>query len=268
MRRFIAWLWTLVRDEAVTQSGYWVAGKILSASVTALGMVTLMAAILNAPVSSGNAVVILVFGCTLLFVMYALRDRFEVPKQPSSDLTPDFLVKKEREEIAKLPDISWSFDDPESTMQSPLGLASSSGQETYVWVIQARGRNNGDRLTHVSGFIRSNKTGDEYPLGLVVNGQVVKPEATSGIPGGGDFLTMTWPLPSDDPKRNGGIRVSKFLYDFPTVTFVFKYGDKRYEREFSNKELIDQLQKYERWWLESLTDRLKRQPSVRLKDSP
>jgi hypothetical protein len=103
--------------------------------------------------------------------------------------------------------VSWNFED---VQHPPFFLDFEKANELQGLVLicfQAHGRNNSDKpIMNISGFVRSNITNKEFPINFIVQGILVAPENTNGIPQFADFDIVTW---SDIPRIDNGAVVSK-----------------------------------------------------------
>jgi hypothetical protein len=155
--------------------------------------------------------------------------------------------------MRKPPDISWTFDS-RKTRNDPyfLGFTSRGREEPRVICFQARGRNNLVRpIRDVSGYIRSDVAPIEYPVLLVLGGQLISFEQVSGIPNTGQFEINSEHIPSDRPDMTESIPVSKFLTEFGPFSFVFEYDGSRIVRRFTVKEIKSILAAFQRDYLAS-----------------
>lgn len=162
-----------------------------------------------------------------------------------------------------LSDIDWKFERPEAPVPF-LGLASSFGEEPYVYLFQFHAKNNlNERLTNLSGYIQSRSSDTRLPVGINVGGTIVDFSAVDGVPANADFEIMTWPLPSNVAHRTGGMTVSKFLVEFAECVFVFNYNGRQYTRVFTNTEVLQPIEKFAR---ERAEEAAKRTPRVQLRE--
>jgi hypothetical protein len=146
---------------------------------------------------------------------------------------------------AAKPEISWNFDEAGDGYF--LGMTGSPNEAAEVLSFQAKGHNNlDDPIIDLSGYVRSDRTNDQFPLYFSVNGIRVKPENTNGIPIGADFL-IDVPFTHDE-KQIGTFRMptAKFLADFAPFTFIYKYQGKTFTRRFELPEIEAVVQKFER----------------------
>jgi hypothetical protein len=132
------------------------------------------------------------------------------------------------------PDITWSFDNNPSAYF--LGMSGGPEAAGVVSSFQATGHNNLETLIErVSGYLLVDRNNNKYPLYLVINGTIVKPEETNGIPPGADF-TIAIPFYIQN-RQEQYIEALKFLSDFPPFTFVFEYDGNTYKRRFTRDEV-------------------------------
>lgn len=163
------------------------------------------------------------------------------------------------------PQLEWWFDRKDKPTAF-LGLSSSLGEEPYIYLLQFYGKNNtNERLTGLSGYVQSRSSDRRLPIGINVGGTIHEFNATEGIPPYGEFILMTWPLPSNTPSRTGGLTVSRFLIEFAEFTFVFNYNGKQFSRTFTNQEILAPIQEFTRTLAEQAS---RRRPSVTLKPDP
>ncbi|SRR5713101_1013112 len=135
-------------------------------------------------------------------------------------------------------DIAWNFEAAKP-LQYFLAMVGGAGEESWVLGFQATGQNNMEGpISHVSGFIRSDITNAQFPMRLDVDGRLVRPEETRGIPRGAQFVVGSERFPSPDrSRRDEGMPASRFLVEFATFTFVFEYDGREFVRHFSNEEI-------------------------------
>jgi hypothetical protein len=120
-------------------------------------------------------------------------------------------------------------------------LFSASGGPTgpIVGGIQATGENKSDEfIGPLSGFIRSEITGQQFPI--LINDSAGKdvPLDGYGVPAGNQFRVFA-------PLRNGVVPLSaeEFMRDFSRFTFVFQYGNHTYTRRFTPEEVQKEMQR-------------------------
>ena len=160
--------------------------------------------------------------------------------------------------------IQWQFDLAENPIPF-LGLASSFGEEPYVYLLQFYGKNNtNETLNGINGFVQSKSSDVRVPIGINVGGTIYAPDKTGGIPPGAEFAIMTWPLPSNMPMKTGGITDARFLVDFAQFDFVLNYNGKQYTRTFTNAEIREPIEKFAR---ERADEAAKQKPGVKLKSA-
>jgi hypothetical protein len=119
--------------------------------------------------------------------------------------------------------------------------ASGDDKGIRIQSFQAAGQNNSDEfIAPLSGFVRSEITGNSFPLQVNDNGTLVSSEGY-GIPAKHQFNIGVRIVAND----GGGITSSEFLRDFGRLTFVFKYGNHTYNRRFSPDEIEAEVRRME-----------------------
>lgn len=130
--------------------------------------------------------------------------------------------------------ITWDFDHV-------LGIAGGGGQEAIISRFQVHGKNNQDRpIIHISGVWRSDLNGRTLPIEFAVDGQMVAPEETNGIPRKAEFNIYSAQLPSTDPPREGTVE-SKFFSVFGPFTLELTYDGRSLVRHFTSEHLLKEL---------------------------
>jgi len=180
-----------------------------------------------------------------------------------------FLITRPASAVPRPPEaspdieISWKFDEL-PPLPPVLGLASSFGEEPYVYLLQFYGKNNtNERFDRISGFVQSRSSDTRLPVGINVSGTIFEPDQTAGIPAGAEFAVMTWPLPSNMPGKTGGMTVSRFLVDFAEFSFVFNYNGQQYTRIFTNSEILKPIEQFAR---DRAAEAAKQIPRVQLRE--
>ena len=139
--------------------------------------------------------------------------------------------------ITHPPDIVWDF-------AHVLGMSGGGGQETIIGRFQVHGKSNlDDRITDMRGLWRSDVNGRTLPMQFYVDGRMVAPEDTTGIPRKAEFNIYSAALPSTNPPRDGTVE-SKFFSVFgPFTALELTYGDgkKVIHNHFTRGDILKQL---------------------------
>ncbi|MDR6834843.1 MULTISPECIES: hypothetical protein [unclassified Sphingopyxis] len=125
-----------------------------------------------------------------------------------------------------------------------LGMMRSGFDPVRVTGFQLQGRNHGALIDNMSGFVRSDMTGQSLPIFLNVEGDPVLPEETYGIPAGADFGVCAF-----FGERNStrpGINSEQFIGEFGAFTVVIEYDGKRWQRSFGEEEIEAQMSRFVR----------------------
>jgi hypothetical protein len=131
-------------------------------------------------------------------------------------------------------DVTWDFDHF-------LGMAGGGGFETRITGFNVHGTNNRDEpIIHVTGFWRSDLNNTTVPIRLVVGGQRVPPEDSTGIPRKSAFDITSAELPTTTPQRDG-IPESQFYSVFGPFTLELEYDGKRLAHHFTTDDILKQL---------------------------
>ncbi len=135
--------------------------------------------------------------------------------------------------------VQWTFRN----FFAPTG----GGGEIRFPNFQAFGKNGKQPIAKISGFIRSDLTGEQlYNLGLVIGGRMVPPSKTYGIPPNAEF-TVTIPLSEKALDYNTYLTEYQLLERFGAFTFVVFLDGARYEFPFSTTQVrksIDAFRAY------------------------
>jgi hypothetical protein len=123
-----------------------------------------------------------------------------------------------------------------------LGM-SYSGTKVVVGSFQAKGRNrSGTPVTHVLGYIRSNITNETYPLYFNIDGHLVPPSDTHGIPPNAFFgISVPFYTSTGSP-----LDVEPFLAKLGDFTFTIQYDEQTYQRHFSLRMVRKQIEAFKR----------------------
>ena len=119
-------------------------------------------------------------------------------------------------------------------------MLGAGGRDNGIVVssIQATGQNTSDEFIEpISGFVKSEITGKQFPILVSDNGNLVSPEGY-GIPAKHQFNVAA--IISDSV-----ISGAEFLRDFGRMTFTFKYGDHIYTKHFAPEELEAEVKRAE-----------------------
>lgn len=119
-------------------------------------------------------------------------------------------------------------------------LLSAAGNQGGMIIggIQATGQNESDDfLGPISGFVRSEVTGQQIPMLVDSDKGEEVPLDGYGIPARNQFRVFT--------KFGTQLNATDFLRDFGRMTFVFQYGDHIYKKHFSPEELEQEIQRTE-----------------------
>jgi hypothetical protein len=137
-------------------------------------------------------------------------------------------------------EIAWEFG-PEDHF---LALAGSLDQVAVIG-FQATGANLSKRpIAEISGYAQSNMTNERFPMFMVVNRELTKPEDTYGIPPN-TKSQISCPFTLRNPAVDR-IPVERFLVDFTEIIFVFNYDGKTYQRRFIENEIEQQVMRSRR----------------------
>jgi hypothetical protein len=125
-----------------------------------------------------------------------------------------------------------------------LALAGSLDQVAVIG-FQATGANLSKRpIAEISGYAQSNMTNERFPMFMVVNRELTKPEDTYGIPPN-TKSQISCPFTLGNPAVDR-IPVERFLVDFTEIIFVFNYDGKTYQRRFIENEIEQQVMRSRR----------------------
>jgi hypothetical protein len=120
--------------------------------------------------------------------------------------------------------------------------ASGDDKGVRVQSFQATGKNNSDEFIQpLSGFLRSEVTGKQYPILVNDRGTLVE-AAGFGIPAGYQFNIGVRLVDA----ASGGMTTAELVRDFGRMTFIFKYGDKTYTKHFTPEEIEAEVRRMER----------------------
>lgn len=107
-----------------------------------------------------------------------------------------------------------------------LGMHAEEGINVTVGSFQATGENFSSKFFDTfSGFLRSVETGETYPMYINIDGDLLAPGETNGIPPRCKF-NISVPLQRDRKdisNRKRGFAAEHFLRDIGTFDFVFRY---------------------------------------------
>jgi hypothetical protein len=178
----------------------------------------------HAAVFLGSRVIlawILIIGCSVGLIAGLLILIVESPKPRVIDLGT-FSEK-----------IPQSFPDDGGPIKWDKGffLSASGGGSDGMQIggVQITGQNESDEFVGpLSGFIRSETTGQQFPFVFRDNGRDV-PLDGLGIPARNQFHIFA---PFASPLTTG-----EFLRDFSRLTFVFRYGTHTYTKRFTPDEI-------------------------------
>jgi hypothetical protein len=185
--------------------------KIWNDSVWSKVIAGLILAFLMAVVSISSYIVLgLAVGGVILALMLILRDI----KQP----------------------IVWNYGE------SFLGWVGGGGDLRFVG-FQANGRNcTGKGITKISGYLTSDMDNSKSkPLHFVINGLIVLPSETNGIPQKADFL-ISIPF-YEQNKYEEYLTEDQLLRQWGEFRFVVDYDDVHYERKFTSREVLKLLER-------------------------
>ncbi len=166
------------------------------------------------------------------------------PAPPASQSLPTGLRQSQTESrkgtTRSQSDITWNFDTKEAQFAF-LGMQTIPGvvSEPLINGFQAHGKSNLDEpILHFSGFLRSDTTNETFPIVLARDNKFLRPEETLGIPRKSEF-DLYAKLPSNHPEgyAGDGMNASTFLRQYPELTFVFQYDEKKYVKHFSKKDI-------------------------------
>jgi hypothetical protein len=111
-----------------------------------------------------------------------------------------------------------------------LGASGGDGKGMVISSVQATGQNTSDEFIEpISGFVKSETTGKQFPILVIDNNKLVSPDGY-GIPAKHQFNVAA--VISDSV-----ISDTEFLRDFGRMTFTFKYADHTYTKHFTPEEL-------------------------------
>jgi hypothetical protein len=136
----------------------------------------------------------------------------------------------------------------------PLGILSGFIQEdggVRISSFHAKGHNHSkEPITDVAGYIRSDITNQQFPMAFNVQGSIVPPKETNGIPPLSEFVvTVQFPLHEETFSLPGGVTTTKtgvpsaqFLTEYAPFVFVFQYDGRTYKRTFSREYVEKQIE--------------------------
>jgi hypothetical protein len=126
-----------------------------------------------------------------------------------------------------------------------LGMTGEDGTDMRVQGFQAKVRNRSWLFFDTaSGYIRSNKTGEQFPMYLIVDGEYRLPNETNGIPSYCEFM-IGCPLKRKREEFSipgAGMKWEHFLRDFGDFIFHAQFGSKMFEKKFGirqHKRVVD-----------------------------
>jgi hypothetical protein len=124
-----------------------------------------------------------------------------------------------------------------------IGMSADVDQKLLVHFFQAQGRNKtGNPLTKVDGYVRSDRTGQKYPIYFNVPPGATRasPSEINAIPVDA-IIDLRAPFLAND----GLMPLKQFLAEVIPFTFFFEYDGKTYRRSFSLAEIEPLIRQYE-----------------------
>ena len=112
-------------------------------------------------------------------------------------------------------------------------MSRKADEQYRVIAFTANGENHtGHDIDNISGFVRSDITGRDFPLFVFVGGRRVSPSDVINIPDGANFA---FEAPFGPPE---GIPWPKFITEIGGITFVFVRDGQKYLRDFATNEIV------------------------------
>jgi|SRR5882724_7983814 len=176
----------------------------------------------------------------VVFAMVALGGVIWQSKVVKSE-TATVVASKPPATTEKISDFEWGFE------RTPgyyfIGMSPDPDQKLLVHFFQAQGHNRtGDPLTKVDGYVRSDRTGQKYPIYFNVPPGATRasPSEINAIPVDAIMDVRAPFLPND-----GLMPMKQFLAEIVPFTFFFEYDGKTYRRAFSVDDIEPLIRQYE-----------------------
>lgn len=148
-------------------------------------------------------------------------------------------------------DFNWGFEVHKNT--DFIGMGAPDGS-IVVGQFQANGKNlTNDPIVKASGYIRSDRTNEEFPILFNVQNELVSSDDLNLIPVGA-IIDVTAFFSAD----NNSIPLATFLTEFAPFTFFFNYDEKQYRHTFPLEDLESRIRAFE----ESVRERAKVPPKM------
>lgn len=168
--------------------------------------------------------------------MFATKVAREMSGTPSVYKAKGIVPAKDVQSPEKLGPITWTYGDGPHPIFSMRG---NYPDRPLLASMQFTGRNNSDEMvTDIDGFVKSEASGQTFPLYFFIQGKYVLAKDIAGIPPHTDFMLVA-PLTHDTQKFDQYILPEeKFLNDFPPLTLhVALKGQNPYTKHFSAADL-------------------------------
>jgi hypothetical protein len=124
-----------------------------------------------------------------------------------------------------------------------LGMT-GDGTKISIRTFQAKGRNKSNRpITKVAGHVRSNLTNETFPLYMNLDGNLVLPEDTNGIPPKSPFAIV---VPFVEHPESEGLDEDNFLRRLADFTLNLDFDGERFSFHFSPNRVRRQVQLFRR----------------------
>jgi hypothetical protein len=134
-----------------------------------------------------------------------------------------------------------------------ISMQCSGGKINKVQNFVFGGRNNSDKpITKASGRVQSNITNEIYPIYFNVDGDLVPPSETNGIPPRGDFQIVV-PFARDNDggfvkgtngkwDANQGVDLKTFLANLEDFTLMLEYDGMTHKRRFRPRNVRQEIE--------------------------
>jgi hypothetical protein len=184
-------------------------------------------------ISLSLAVAVMAVGCAAYGIGLRSASKTEIVLSKPTDtaVTPAVLLSP----------FEWGFEKYPG--YDFIGMSADSDQKLKVHFFQAQGHNRtGDPITKVDGYIRSDRTGQKFPIYFNVPPGATRATASELNPIPIDsIIDVRAPfLPND-----ALMPMKQFLADIVPFTFFFEYDGKTYRRSFTLDEIEPFIRRYE-----------------------
>ena len=151
--------------------------------------------------------------------------------------------------------VTWNFN-------GFLGMSAENYTNIRIMSFQATATNQSKKpIREFSTYVINPLTNETYKAFINLNGNLLLPEETNGIPSYAKF-GISAPLVEHDANKSfttgDGLTVEQFFAKIPELEFIFIYDGKIYKKKFDKKEnklIIEQFQN-------SMSERLSHGPAI------